>query len=560
MGIKYFYTWIKQHYSECIHSKIHQRSIDVLAIDMNGLFHASVEKIYKQNNKNYIIHHSSLPKHNLHLFKEICSRIEYIKNVIAPKKKLLLCVDGVAGLGKLNQQRQRRFRNSLTNVDITFDINNFTPGTKLMDYLTKYIDWYIRTMITFNADWQNIEIIFSNEKVQGEGEHKMIQYIKKYTLPSDSICIVGSDADLILLGLLLPHPNIFICRTHKNEYFEYINIVSLKQQILQSLTWEQKYQSSDEPIFHPKQTLYDFILLTFLFGNDFLPSIYSLNIYDGIFDEIIILYKEHCKNYGNLVYQTTTGNLYLQIESLANFFYTLNEKEHTFLERKYNSQKSFFPDPLIIKNMSLSNDKFIIDIDSYRQQYYSQKFHSSEMNPTIVKSYLDGMLWTLIYYDRGIPDWTWFYPYYYAPLLSDFSIYLKNQYKHPHFKNIETITPFLQLLLVLPPSSNHLLPDPLSQLVHPSSELGKYYPNNLEIDLTGKDKEWEGIIKLPIIQYGDFKRQYDTILSKVHSNELRRNIQGKNFSYKYDPLKTSLFTSFYGSIPNCPVIISLLST
>ena len=201
MGIKYFYTWIKNNFKDSIVNEI-KEPIDVLAIDMNGLFHSSVAKLYKNNgNKNYIINYNQIPKNNLNLFKEICNKIEQIKNNIKPKKKLLLCVDGVAGLGKINLQRQRRFKNSFEN-DSVFDINNFTPGTKLMDFLTKYIDWYIRNMITFNPEWQNIEIIFSNEKVQGEGEHKIIQFIKKNILPSDNICIYGSDADIILLSLM----------------------------------------------------------------------------------------------------------------------------------------------------------------------------------------------------------------------------------------------------------------------------------------------------------------------------------------------------------------------
>ena len=46
-----------------------------------------------------------------------------------------------------------------------------------MDHLGKYLEWYIRTMISTSPDWQYLEVIFSNEKVPGEGEHKNIKII-----------------------------------------------------------------------------------------------------------------------------------------------------------------------------------------------------------------------------------------------------------------------------------------------------------------------------------------------------------------------------------------------
>ena len=41
------------------------------------------------------------------------SKIESLRRKISPKKKLILCIDGVAGCAKMAQQRQRRFRSSL---------------------------------------------------------------------------------------------------------------------------------------------------------------------------------------------------------------------------------------------------------------------------------------------------------------------------------------------------------------------------------------------------------------------------------------------------------------
>ena len=94
-----------------------------------------------------------------------------------------------------------------TSNEQSFDSNCITPGTQFMDYLSKYIDWYIKNKISTEEKWQNIEIIFSTEKAPGEGEHKLINYMRYYGDPNDTFCIHGLDADLIMLALGTHLPN-----------------------------------------------------------------------------------------------------------------------------------------------------------------------------------------------------------------------------------------------------------------------------------------------------------------------------------------------------------------
>ena len=214
MGIFHFFGYFKKNFSGSI-KKLSptqnfnsiELSIDNLMIDMNGLFHNSAQKIFQygnfkqserilKNNKK-IIHGR---KEELKVFEDVCKSIEDLLILVNPQKRLILCVDGPAPYAKQVQQKRRRFRSSMEREenDNSFDSNCISPGTKFMDNLSKYIDWYIRKSISENPLWQNIEIIFSNEKVPGEGEAIIMSYIIEYGNIDESYITVADDADVFM--------------------------------------------------------------------------------------------------------------------------------------------------------------------------------------------------------------------------------------------------------------------------------------------------------------------------------------------------------------------------
>jgi len=549
MGVKHFYLWYRKNFDQCITKQ--SPTIDNFAIDLNGLFHLCAQKVYRYGNVNMprLLNTNMKPSLNT-LCREICNKIEISRHYIQPQKRLILCVDGIAGLGKMNQQRQRRFRSANSNLGTDFDPNSFTPGTEMMDYLTRYIDGYIKCMISTNPEWKNLEVLFSNEKVAGEGEHKIMQYIKQLDRPYESYCIYGLDADLIMLGMLLPVEKVCIFREMEYDVFHILQVDLFRTELLKLLKWDK-----DTKTFSKKRAVYDFVMLCFLVGNDFLPTIPSMAILDGTIDIIIDKYKLICSQHGHLTKQYDK-KISFCMPALKAFLTELSQFEKPLLEKKYNDGQSFFPDPLVTKNLHPENDQLILNFEAYKQDYYHKKFGRDITDiKDIVHTYLDGCQWVLNYYVNGIPDWLWYFPHLYAPFLSDIVQHL-DDYKPKTFPLTKPVDPFLQLLVVMPPKCKYLLPS----VFHPIfTNLSQYFPTEFSIDVTGKRKEWEGIVQLPPISLTDFDRVYQELKPQLNERDRKRNIQGKTFLYKYDDVNppTTLKTS-YGYITECRVSTQII--
>lgn len=96
-----------------------------------------------------------------------------------------------------------------------------------------------------------------------------------------------------------------------------------------------------------------------------------------------------------------------------------------------------------------------------QSKYYSEKLgihkHDSAGRRQVAASFIEGLHWVLEYYYRGVASWTWFFPYHFAPMISDMT---DIQEFDVAFQLGQPFLPFQQLLGVLPSASFKLLPDP----------------------------------------------------------------------------------------------------
>lgn len=525
MGIKHFFVWFKKNFADEIQSVNYGdnlNGIDTLMLDMNGIFHNSAQKVYKYGNHKDEIKRIIRPKpvNIKDVYYDVCRTIDALIDVVRPSENIILCIDGPAPLAKQAQQRQRRFRDNSEKSPI-FDSNCITPGTKFMDDLSKHIDRHIKNALIKKKWGKDVKVIFSNEKAPGEGEHKLINYIRKFGKKNETYCINGLDADLIMLAMGTHLNNFYILREdmydHNNDFF-FIDVGDARKKLIKMMKWNSPNHGC-----LPKNVINDFIFLCFTVGNDFLPNIPSVEILvDGI-ETLIYLYKSVASRCGHLTLYDNENRVVFIPEPVSEMFSLIGEKEKELFERIQRDHRRF-PNELLNE---CTDSNYNVNIKKYKKLYTSKKLQGNTLSKC--NSYLEGMQWVISYYISGVPDWKWVYDGNYAPFASDLAKVAKN-YEHVSYPPSESTLPFIQLLSVLPPKSRDLLPKPLDNLLI-DSDLVDYCPNSVDIDLSGKRMEWEGIVLLPMVDFNLVNNLFYQYKELVDERDLKRNIIGKTFIY-----------------------------
>ena len=553
MGVVRLFYWLYNNYPEVLtvlkETKTFEDEkidIDSYALDLNAIIHPVCQKMYNYGGSksdfkpSRLLHKKkTFVPDEKQVFSELCKVIEAFRVLVNPRKEFFIAIDGIAGLSKSTQMRGRRFKSaSERDEKQSFDSAKITTGTEFMYNLSRYIHVFIQRQLENNPKWKYLEVIFANEKVVGEGEHKIIRYIDKNRHKNMSYCVHSPDADLIMLQLGLNMPNMYILRENiytdiDCKYF-IVDVNKFKNVVLKSLKWS----SSEKHKYTVIQTIYDFILLCFLLGNDFLPHIPSLEISNNGLDLLMETYPKVATTHGHLVYRSEeTKELCLNTKGLSQLFYVLFGKEKELLTKKAK-ENIRFPDTLLRESLveTINNDKAEVTFDfkKYRINYYKKRLHGHDPF-SVCDEYFKGMLFVLRYYIDGIPDWYWFYPFHYAPFFMDMYQCVEDFDGEMTFELHKPLSPFEQLLAVLPPQSKDILPEACKQLmINEDSPIIDFYPLKFEIDLEGKRQEWEGHPILPFVDVDRLKKAYKLVENEITDVEKKRVIEGKSMKYFND--------------------------
>ena len=528
MGIPKFFRYITNKYSNIIIDNID--GLDNLFFDLNCLIHPCVQAVIKNhpdlvnsyNSKVLSPNLSSITRFETKVYEEISKYLLHLITFSNPRKLIYLAIDGVAPRSKMKQQRSRRFRSILEKKmkkqinykydkkTIEFDTNCITPGTVFMKKLSNFLKIFIDDI----QPGLGIKIILSDSGLRGEGEHKILQYMK-VNCAEDINCIYGLDADLIMLALINGCPKSYLLREAIHfgkvdmEELLFFNVelfseklyMSIKEPIIRKYTI--LHQDSEDLVeleLNKNSIIKDFICLCFLIGNDFLPHIPGLDINNKGIDKLQNIY---INNFIVKPYYLVKEDNSLNFIFLKQIIIKLYDMEASLLNEYQRKSDRFRPrlDTSTKYDTEISKLKFYPIFNktntfkftdaNWRDKYYKYYFNITNSNKNqdllyaVCKNYIDGLQWNCNYYFDKCISYSWYYQYSAAPTLKDLCKYLIKRVYPPTFKNIE-FTPLEQLAIVLPKESEHLWCSKYRDLSNTDATISINYPKKFKLDLINK--------------------------------------------------------------------------
>uniref|UniRef100_A0A665UM07 5'-3' exoribonuclease n=1 Tax=Echeneis naucrates TaxID=173247 RepID=A0A665UM07_ECHNA len=628
MGVPAFFRWLSRKYPSIIVHCVEEKGrecngvripvdttkpnpneveFDNLYLDMNGIIHPCTHPEDKP-----------APKNEDEMMVAIFEYIDRLFNIVRPRRVLYMAIDGVAPRAKMNQQRSRRFRASKEGVELTeeksrmreeiisrggylppeeikerFDSNCITPGTEFMDNLAHCLRYYVADRLSNDPGWRNVTVFLSDASVPGEGEHKIMDFIRRQRALISVFSIYCQGTAREKQG---QHDEFADTMPVAEQEFIFIRLCVLREYLARELT-----MASLPFTFDFERSVDDWVFMCFFVGNDFLPHLPSLEIREGAIDRLVNIYKDVVHKTGGYLTQNGYVNLervemIMQAVGVAedNIFKKRKEDDESFKRRMKEKRKRMKaeqqgpaylttgqfaphalgrrdrPEPVQnarhqaydmrmhsrdegaenrgVKRKAEDSDsepepEDVVRLweEGWKQRYYKTKFDVDVMDEDfrkkVVRSYVEGLCWVLRYYYQGCASWKWYFPFHYAPFASDFKD-IKDMFTEFE-KGTKPFKPLEQLMGVFPAASGNFLPETWRTLMtSPVSSIIDFYPDDFAIDLNGKKYAWQGVALLPFVDEQRLRAALADVYADLTAEEVKRNSLGSDilFISKSHPL------------------------
>jgi len=497
MGIPaYFSHIIKEHRSVLKHISTDTFGNPThLFLDSNSIIYDVVRsQAYSADDKTF----------ELTCIKEVCKYIQHYIKIINPSKMTMIAFDGVAPVAKLKQQQTRRYKSAYMKENFPnsieeWDTTVITPGTPFMKQLSAYV-------LKFFSNTTNVFVSTSDEF--GEGEHKICEFIRTaIILPkNDKLIIYGLDADLIMLALqhLRICPEIYLFRETPHFIKSIDNTLNPNELYALDIPLLASKIIGEMKTVPATNAVSDYIFISFLLGNDFIPHMPALNIRTKGITHLFNAYTATISERTSL-----TENGKINWKSFKQFIQFLSENEHQYIKSEYETREK--QERQVLRQFSKKSDKEKLDVKpqiersvehyinpkqaGWQWRYYKKlcDVDIQHFSPRkICINYLEALEWTLHYYTYNCKNVRWSYHYMYPPLLSDLVQFI------PSFNTIfvddnqQKISAEVQLAYVLPEKCSHILTIPMQHKMAP------FYKKNKDpqVEWAFCKYFWESHIKL----------------------------------------------------------------
>ena len=529
MGIPSYFSYIIKNYPNIIRNLQYFKTnegFEHLFMDCNSIIYDAV------NTMNGSDEYKNLPHADFEnkLIDMVIQGVEKYILLVQPTKTVFIAFDGVAPFAKMEQQRTRRYKSqymSKINGDDTknkWSTSAITPGTVFMNLLSKRID---SAFLYSENKYKVKKMIVSCSTENGEGEHKLMDFLRLGSCANEKVALYGLDADLIMLSIfhLRYCKNIWVFR-EAPEFIKSSIPVAIQGGIMDlyfldidclanRIVHEMNCVSID------KHRVYDYVFLCFLLGNDFLPHFPAMNIRTHGIQALMDVYRLYIGNHSDRF--LISKNYTIQWKHLHTFISYIAKKEHEYLTNEYFVRDKFdkrnwldtTPEERneIILNIPViyrAEEKYICPSEPGWEGRYYKSLFEQEKNTAFIKqlcnNYLEGLEWVFKYYSSGCPNWRWKYNYHYPPLFNDLVHYI------PHFEtdfiklNKNAFSSDLQLSYVLPIEQSSLLPKQISEFL--KTNYSDYYPEHYEFKWAFCRYFWESHPILPEIPF-ELLEQWD---------------------------------------------------
>lgn len=430
--------------------------ISGLYFDLNGILHTVARESDMSNKQLY--------------YQKVSDKILSIVRQLKPTDTIMLAIDGVAPIGKIEQQRMRRYKGAQERLDSAWDSNAITPGTVFMNDLDDYFRKWLPTV----KKQLPKHIIYSSHRVPGEGEHKIMAHLRDYKGDSNkSHVIYGLDSDLIMLSINLPIEYVFLVRERLDKWFDIREF--------------RRYLAGEMRV-NEKQASRDFMLISTLIGNDFLPRILSMH---ELSISMPLLFNYYTSPFVN-------NELVINWVNVLDFIRRFSEEEPRLLEavaaEKYDTPFTFMTAPIrdnyykhVFSPKGASMFSYPPEIVRKMDEFIARVPIEQRIS-SISKSFLTGMGWTLNYYLKGTAAPRFVFSGKYAPLLVDLA---KSTAPSPtDYENDDTpflfLSPLHVMIAVLPPKSKPLVPSFL-QSIYTDPVYMDMFPTHVFVDKQGSN-------------------------------------------------------------------------